>query len=277
MNLGKLSNTTNRCKLKALKLTKRVFACSSASRESSAYDDGAVVYNSSTGPSHKVTIEHVYGPLMNDQQEADHSRLQDTTSTSTSQQAGPWKMSWQMSERNMTWSNDLKIRLIKQVASEKLGLSVHEMDIRLSQLFNILPGLEPRLAAAPPDLVARLASQTTEVAVRVLRLKDIFPTANITAMLSNRLSLLLEDDIALIEETSQKLRARLPAFDVDRFVQDYPVVLDYDAFETAMQDAQRLMPTMDATELLRRDPDVILSLLKGKHMIPYDQVPNPWS
>jgi hypothetical protein len=44
-----------------------------------------------------------------------------------------------------------------------------------------------------------------------------------------------------------------------------------------VQDAQRIMPSSDITQLLRNDPDVIMSLVKGKGLIPYDQFDNPWS
>lgn len=44
----------------------------------------------------------------------------------------------------------------------------------------------------------------------------------------------------------------------------------------ALQDSKRLMPGQDPVELLRRTPEVVLSLVKGKHMVPYDQLTNPW-
>ena len=55
------------------------------------------------------------------------------------------------------------------------------------------------------------------------------------------------------------------------------MVLDYECFEMAMQDAKRIMPQSDMTQLLRNDPDVIMSLMKGKSMIVYDHFDNPWS
>lgn len=44
-----------------------------------------------------------------------------------------------------------------------------------------------------------------------------------------------------------------------------------------MQDAKRIMPNMDVPKVLRTNPDMVLSLQKGKNLIPYDQIPNPWS
>lgn len=37
------------------------------------------------------------------------------------------------------------------------------------------------------------------------------------------------------------------------------------------------MPGTDVAQMLRSNPDMILSLMSGKSMIPYDQVANPWS
>ena len=58
------------------------------------------------------------------------------------------------------------------------------------------------------------------------------------------------------------------------------MVLDYASFEEAVQDAKRIgliSSLSDITQLLRKDPEVILSLMKGKNMIIYDQIDNPWS
>jgi hypothetical protein len=44
-----------------------------------------------------------------------------------------------------------------------------------------------------------------------------------------------------------------------------------------LQDAARIMPGIDVTSMLRSNPDMILSLQKGKNLIPYDQLDNPWS
>jgi hypothetical protein len=44
-----------------------------------------------------------------------------------------------------------------------------------------------------------------------------------------------------------------------------------------LQDAERIMPGIDVANMLRSNPDMILSLQKGKNLIPYDQIDNPWS
>jgi hypothetical protein len=54
-------------------------------------------------------------------------------------------------------------------------------------------------------------------------------------------------------------------------------VLDYCAFEMAVEDAARIMPGVHLPTLLRSNPGLIMELVKGKALIPYDQVANPWS
>jgi hypothetical protein len=39
-----------------------------------------------------------------------------------------------------------------------------------------------------------------------------------------------------------------------------------------VQDSKTLLPGMDPVQMLRTNPDMVLSLVKGKHMVPYDQV-----
>jgi len=59
--------------------------------------------------------------------------------------------------------------------------------------------------------------------------------ANASALVGNRLTLLLEDDLDEIEAAAARLRALLPNLIVDKFVEYYPQVLDIDDFELALQ------------------------------------------
>lgn len=43
------------------------------------------------------------------------------------------------------------------------------------------------------------------------------------------------------------------------------------------QDATRIMPGMDVAAMLRANPDMVMSLMKGKHLITYDQIANPFT
>lgn len=66
--------------------------------------------------------------------------------------------------------------------------------------------------------------------------------ANASALVGNRLTLLLEDNLDEIEEAAARLRVLLPNLVVDKFVECYPQVLDIDDFELALQ--VRVMPAL---------------------------------
>jgi len=227
----------------------------------------------------KATLEHVFGRLDSGDGSAS-TRGQGLLGDDAEDAAAdgqPWQMGWQMSERNVVWSDQLKLRLVTRIASEQLGVSEGEVTSRLATLATLLPGLESRLAGAPAKLVARLAASPGSVAQRLLRLKAAFPGANAAAMINNRFSLLLDDDMDSVEDAGRRLRGMLPDLNVDKFVEAFPVVLDYDSFEMAVADASRIMPGMDLPKTLRTNPSMIMGLMKGRSMIPYDQISNPWS
>ncbi|GBF93928.1 hypothetical protein Rsub_06177 [Raphidocelis subcapitata] len=191
----------------------------------------------------------------------------------------PWAVGWQMSERNLVWNDDLKLRLIRRVASEQLGIPESEVDARLEQVVVLLPDLRARLAQAPADMAARLAGSTGAIAARLLRLKQAFPRADAGAMVANRLGLVLDPEEQLPDfgAAAARLAALLPGVDTDRFAEAFPAVLDVDDFERALEDAARLMPGQDIASMLRANPGMVLSLMKGKHLITYDQIDNPFS
>lgn len=101
--------------------------------------------------------------------------------------------------------------------------------------------------------------------------------ANVSEMVSGRWTLLLEEDLEKVEAAAEKLRRLLPGINVDRFVAAFPVVLNADDFEVALEDARRIMPQIDVQSMLRQKPDMVLSLMKGKSLITYDQIPNPFT
>lgn len=224
-------------------------------------------YNAGDGRNQKCTIEHVFTPTEDATDAAAPSTcLRDDAASP----AAPWKVGWQMSERNLVWHDQLKLRLIKRIASEQLGISEDGLDAKLEEVAVLLPDLADRLAIGSPTWVARLAANTHTIAARMLELKAIMPQANAGRMVSLRLSLLLDEDLQAVRRAVAQLRGLLPGINVDKFIEAFPAVLDVDDFERALEDARRMLPNMDVNSVLRSDPDMILSLQKGKNLIPYD-------
>jgi hypothetical protein len=84
-------------------------------------------------------------------------------------------------------------------------------------LANLLPDLSTRLAKMPTKSVTRLVAGAGEVALRLVRLRGILPTADVSGMVGARLSLLLDDDLGEVEAAVARLRELLPGIDVDRW------------------------------------------------------------
>jgi hypothetical protein len=219
-----------------------------------------------------------------------------TGSDASKQRGAPWGIGWQMSERNLVWNDDLKLRLIKRVAAKTLNVAEDELERRLAMLAPLLPrSLAPLLARASADTCVRLAENASVVAARLLRLKALFPKADVEAMVSERLSLLLDDDLDDVAAARELLESRVmlgpTRVCVDRFVEAFPVVLSARGveFERAVEDAFRLLPALqrfargspeaaDAlAQLLRQDPDKVIGMMKGSCLITYDQVSNPFT
>eukprot|EP01024_Parvocaulis_polyphysoides_P005005 TRINITY_DN11247_c0_g1_i1.p2 TRINITY_DN11247_c0_g1~~TRINITY_DN11247_c0_g1_i1.p2 ORF type:complete len:150 (-),score=23.05 TRINITY_DN11247_c0_g1_i1:132-530(-) len=123
------------------------------------------------------------------------------------------------------------------------------------------------------DVLTAFVANPNNLAQRLIRLKDIFPSANVGEMLLKRVSLGLNEDLDNIEQGVKEIRKLLPKVNVDVLAQQNPVVLNFQSFKQALEDAKRMMPQQDLQVALIRDPQLVLSLQRGADMIPYDPVP----
>lgn len=225
---------------------------------------GPYPYVSHEGRTQKATMEHVFGNMDSKTQEG--------------MEAGaPWSVGWQMNERNLVWNDELKKSLIKRVASEQMSIAEEELEVRLASLHTLLPGIADRVVRASPQYVVRVISNMEGIAARLMTLRAIFTNTDLSQMINRRLALLLDDDLEVIRHTAEVLRRRFPAVQWDRLVEVHPEVLDLDSFDLAVEDFCRLMPHLDVVETLRRDPTLLVGFMKGRTLIPYDQVKNPWT
>eukprot|EP01024_Parvocaulis_polyphysoides_P023122 TRINITY_DN2139_c0_g1_i3.p1 TRINITY_DN2139_c0_g1~~TRINITY_DN2139_c0_g1_i3.p1 ORF type:complete len:289 (-),score=38.00 TRINITY_DN2139_c0_g1_i3:140-964(-) len=221
-------------------------------------------YKSSDGHA-KATIEQVFGPVMEKSTGQNQSQMV-TDDT-------PWTLSWQMSERNVAWSDDLRVSILKHSAANDLGISKDIVDERLKQISLLIPEIQSRLKIMKiRDLTAFLADPNS-LAKRLFTLKQIFPTANVGEMLLKRVSLGLNEDLDQLAKGVQEMREMLPRVDFDHLAQQNPVVLSFRSFKNAIDDAKRMMPDSDLQLVLNRNPSIILALQRGEDMIPYDPVP----
>lgn len=67
-----------------------------------------------------------------------------------------------------------------------------------------------------PDIIVQLAANPDELAMKLVRLKQIFPKADTVQMVCSQLSLVLSADLDSIAASAEELREILPNVNVDR-------------------------------------------------------------
>lgn len=163
--------------------------------------------------------------------------------SSTDGRPPPWSIGWQTAEDSLAWNDDVKARLIsvsttlvvKQtklpstqlvqcmtdlllqlVAAEKLNMTEEEFSGNLLKLQQLLPNLSSKIRVMKPDIIVQLAANPDELAMKLVRLKQIFPKADTTQMVCSQLSLVLSANLDLIAAAAEELRDTLPNVNVDR-------------------------------------------------------------
>ncbi len=87
---------------------------------------------------------------------------------------------------------------------------------RLEALRCLLPNLLPKMAVMGPDLLAQLAADPSQLAQKLVQLKQIFPQADAARMVANQMSLVLKDDLHMVAAAAEELRSILPDVNVDK-------------------------------------------------------------
>ena len=119
----------------------------------------------------------------------------------------------------------------------------------------------------PGDL-ARLAL-LPDVAAALLRLREIFPTANVSKMVARRPELLLMG-AADVAARAEALLSLMPGVDLGSIVAEQPRLLNTETTRKALLELQRLMPGVDAARMLANDPSLLSSVDTGEDLILYD-------
>lgn len=71
----------------------------------------AYPYNSGDSRQQKATLEHIFKPQ--DHGDVDVEAVAEAAASTSGRVQAPWAVGWQMNERNIMWSDELKLRLIK--------------------------------------------------------------------------------------------------------------------------------------------------------------------
>jgi hypothetical protein len=162
-----------------------------------------------------------------------------------------------------------KLRLAVTIVARELGLDEATVNARLDSLRVLIPDLAARMSTMRAGDLARLAGSVSDVAQSMVRLRGVFPTANVSAMVSRRPDLLAmpADELA---SRAAALRILLAGCDADAAAAEQPRLLDVEDTMVALAELRRLMPGLNVVKMLAADTSLLTSVQTGPSLIPYD-------
>ena len=113
------------------------------------------------------------------------------------------------------------MKLAISCVARELQLDAAVVEARLESLRVLVPDLASRMSTMRAGDLARLAASVSDVAQAMVRLRRVFPTANVSAMVAKRPELLLmpaQD----VEARAKALRELLPGVDADAAAAEQP-------------------------------------------------------
>lgn len=179
-----------------------------------------------------------------------------------SEREPPWAMTFDLRERETEWTQENKARLVTLFASHELGCDIEGVQERMQDLVQVLPDLSKKVHHMKPGLLAALLRDTHVVAERAVRLKELLPHTNVSAMAAKQPELLLQEADAIILQVKQ-LRTQLGSDKIDKIVEEYPSLLDAELVQETLDELSRLMPKSDPKQTLLSNPSWVTKVERG--------------
>lgn len=170
------------------------------------------------------------------------------------------------------WTAAAKLRLCAEAVADELEMREDEVGERLGTLFALVPGLERRVGEVLTADIVRLAASVEDVAMKIIRMRDLLPEANLAKMLSTRPNLLLESDEEIARKVGE-LRVSCPRLRWDAILSDYPElweVRDMRGHVELLREKLDIQDDEGMTRLLSQKPLLLLSVQSRNDMISYD-------
>ncbi|KAL3145878.1 hypothetical protein ABBQ38_015248 [Trebouxia sp. C0009 RCD-2024] len=190
------------------------------------------------------------------------SNREHPTSVLASERPPPWVLTFDIRERETEWTDENKARLVSLFAGQELGCGVEGVQRRMQDLVQVVPDLGKKVHTMKPGLLASLLRDTSLIAQRAARLRELLPHTNVSAMAAKLPEILLQEADETVSQV-QQLKRQLGTDNVDQLVEDYPSLLDAELVEEALHELTRLMPNSDPKRTLLRDPSVVLRVERG--------------
>lgn len=159
--------------------------------------------------------------------------------------AAPWQLMGRMRQEADIPLNMVAVAALRRTsAATAAGLDEAEFARRLAELQSLLPDNSSALLGLPPALLGALLADVSGVARRLIEMRRMFPTANISFIVARRPALLLQPAFDGAVVAAAKLASMFPEGGIDELVARQPGLLVTDVDEVV-------------GELERREPLVI--------------------
>ena len=167
------------------------------------------------------------------------------------------------------WDDAGKLRFCVATVADELGVSREDVEEKMRQLFKLVPGIERRVGEVKTADIVRMVASLNDVVKAFTRLRQMLPTADLGKIVEGRPGILLEDLDAL-EVRIGNLRKATPKLNWDAILTDFPVLFSVRDPAGACEEIAGKFPTQDATQIIGRNPSILLSTQSGDDMISYD-------
>jgi len=128
----------------------------------------------------------------------------------------------------------------------------------LQELLLLMPSLETRVGRMNLKLLEELLQDTAGIASKLVRMKLLFPTADIYKIVQSRPSILSDAEFSVMETTAPKLHSLFPEEDIGWMVTCQSVLLVED-IDYILQELARLLavPRLLVPSVFARDPNLV--------------------
>jgi len=169
------------------------------------------------------------------------------------------------------WDSAGKLRFCVMSVADELGMDEEEVGKKFVQLFTLIPGLDARMGDVKIADLVRLVANVPDVALALVRLRDIMPEANLGKMIASRPSLLLEDADKVKLQLGE-LREACPRLRWDAILTDFPQLFDIRDKRGSIEALKEKLDLNDdkVQDVLSQRPLMLLSVQSRHDMIPYD-------
>ena len=170
------------------------------------------------------------------------------------------------------WNDGGKLRFCVATVARELDLDEDEVGKKLVNLFALVPGMESRIGDVKMADVVRMTARVPDVAVAMVRLRDLLPEADLSKMVTARPSLLLEDFDEIARKIGE-LRECAPRLGWDAILSDFPHLWEIHDMRGNVEMLKEKLSVEDddaLTKLLGGRPELLLSVQSRHDMITYD-------